>query len=48
VVILTEVDSPRYRAEAEAVGCSGYLLKSSDPESLVMGVLESLRPLTVH
>lgn len=45
VVILTEWDSRRYREEAEAAGCSGYLLKSSEPAALVAGVLESLRPL---
>jgi len=42
VVILTEYDSPGYRQEAEAVGCSGYLLKSGDLEGLV----ESLKALT--
>lgn len=45
VVILTEYDGRRYRAEAKAAGCSGYLLKSSEPEALVVRVLEALRPL---
>lgn len=35
VVILTEYDNPRYRLEAEALGCSGYLLKSGDPQRWV-------------
>jgi len=37
VVILTEVDGWRFRAEA--AGCSGYLLKSDAPERLMGGVV---------
>jgi len=48
VVILTEVDGRRYRAEAEAMGCSGYLLKSSEPAALVAGMLEVTNPWNFH
>ena len=35
VVILTEYDDPDYRTAAEAMGCSGYLLKRGDPQEWV-------------
>jgi len=48
IVILTELDTSRHRAEAQAAGCLGYISKSQPVDALVVTIAMLLEQFTAR